>query len=114
VRRRDELLQLHVVWKTSLDRLSLDGMDVPPWGPTSEELLQSRYTEITASVHRQDDESYVSDDDEESHEEEEDEAIIAVLAAVERADNHRQEDEEDAADEDVAIAIEDELFFLSS
>ncbi|KAJ7206809.1 hypothetical protein GGX14DRAFT_366819 [Mycena pura] len=114
VRRRDELLQLHVVWKTSLDRLSLDGMDVPPWGPTSEELLQSRYTEITASVHRQDDESYVSDDDEESHEEEEDEVIIAVLAAVERADNHRQEDEEDAADEDVTIAIEDELFFLSS
>ena len=108
MRRRDELLQLYLVWKTSVDRLSFDDTNVPPWGPTPEEVLQSRYTEITASVHRQDDESYVSDDDEESHEEEEDEAIIAVLAAVERADNHREEDEEDVVDEDV------ELFFLSS
>src|ERR1700761_7299940 len=36
----------------------------------------------------------------------------AVLAVVERADNHRQEDEEDTADEDIAIAIEDEFLFL--
>lgn len=111
MRRRDELLQLYVVWKSSIDRLSFDDTNMPPWGPTPEEVLQSRYTEITASVDRQDDTSDVSDDEVEGgyDEEEEDEAIISVLAAVERADNLRQEDEEDIVpDED-----EDEFFSLS-
>ncbi|KAJ7866947.1 hypothetical protein B0H14DRAFT_3442077 [Mycena olivaceomarginata] len=103
--RREELLELCVLWKKSLDSLTYDG-DLPPWGPTQEEILDCQISGVTASYgNGQDsDEEGNSDDDErvglEEEEEEEEEGgdeLLYVLEAVERADNHRRgEDVEEA------------------
>ncbi|KAJ7622490.1 hypothetical protein FB45DRAFT_1032157 [Roridomyces roridus] len=74
-RRREELLQLCVLWRKSLDRIPLPTEQ--QWGPTDDEFLDED----------------LSDEDEQ---EDEDEAIFHVVAAVERADNHRAGDEVDA------------------
>ncbi|KAJ7726870.1 hypothetical protein B0H14DRAFT_2410351, partial [Mycena olivaceomarginata] len=46
--RREELLELCVLWKKSLDSLTYDG-DLPPWGPTQEEILDCQISGVTAS-----------------------------------------------------------------
>jgi hypothetical protein len=101
--RRDELLELCVLWKKSLDSLAYDG-DLPPWGPMEEEILDCQISGVTASYGsgRDSDEEGNSDDeragsDEEEEEEEGGDELLYVLEAVERADNHRRgEDDEEA------------------
>ncbi|KAJ7318477.1 hypothetical protein DFH08DRAFT_971233 [Mycena albidolilacea] len=93
--RREELLELCVLWKKSLDSLTYDG-DLPPWGLTQEEILDCQISGVTASYgNGQDsDEEGNSDDDERAgSDDEEDEGgdeLLYVLEAVEHADNHRQ------------------------
>jgi hypothetical protein len=93
--RREELLELCVLWKKSLDSLTYDG-DLLPWGPTQEEILDCQISGVTASYgNGQDsDEEGNSDDDErvgsDDEEEEGGDELLYVLEAVERADNHRR------------------------
>ncbi|KAJ7114460.1 hypothetical protein C8R44DRAFT_881299 [Mycena epipterygia] len=94
--RRDALIQLCVLWKSSLDRILFDDSHLPEWGPTKEQFLQCQISDVTASWG----EGYTSDEDED---------LFQILGAVERADNHRgaEEDEE----EDEATWASDDDFF---
>ncbi|KAJ7432427.1 hypothetical protein B0H11DRAFT_2165331 [Mycena galericulata] len=90
--RREELLQLCVLWRKSTGRLPVDDSLVE-WGPTKEELLGCEISNVTASWgdgEEPEDLSWSDDDEEEP----EDAALLQILAAVERADNHRGGDEE--------------------
>ncbi|KAJ7441391.1 hypothetical protein B0H11DRAFT_1749809 [Mycena galericulata] len=90
--RREELLQLCVLWRKSTGRLAVDDSLVE-WGPTKEELLGCEISNVTASWgdgEEPEDLSWSDDDEEEP----EDAALLQILAAVERADNHRGGDEE--------------------
>ncbi|KAJ6538683.1 hypothetical protein DFH09DRAFT_1323637 [Mycena vulgaris] len=95
--RRQELLQLCVLWKKSLDQLAFNDESLPEWGPTREELLDCQIAEVTASWG----DGYDSDEDDGMNDDEDDD-LFQVLAAVERADNHRgpEEDEGDLLWED--------------
>ncbi|KAJ7809297.1 hypothetical protein B0H14DRAFT_3481585 [Mycena olivaceomarginata] len=93
--RCEELLELCILWKKSLDSMTYDG-DLPPWGPTQEEILDCQILGVTASYgNGQDsDKEGNSDDDEragsDDEEEEGGDELLYVLEAVEHADNHRQ------------------------
>ncbi len=90
--RRRDLLELCVLWKKSLDSLP-GGADLPPWGPTEDEILDFQITGSTASYgDGLEPEAAGGDSDsdggEEEEEEEEDE-LMYVLDTVERADSYR-------------------------
>ncbi|KAJ6534507.1 hypothetical protein DFH09DRAFT_1092099 [Mycena vulgaris] len=88
--RRQELLQLCVLWKKSLDQLAFSDESLPEWGPTREELLGCQIAEVTASWGG----GYDSDSDD-GMDDDEDDDLFQVLTAVERADNYRgPEDDE--------------------
>ncbi|KAJ7689373.1 hypothetical protein B0H14DRAFT_2652810 [Mycena olivaceomarginata] len=80
--RCEELLELCVLWKKSLDSLTYNG-DLPPWGPTQEEILDCQISGVTALYgNGQDsDEEGNSDDDKRvgSEEEEEEEGGDELL-----------------------------------
>ncbi|KAF8180298.1 hypothetical protein K438DRAFT_1603033 [Mycena galopus ATCC 62051] len=107
--KREELLQLCVVWKKSLDALPCDD-GLPPWGPTDQEIRDCQISSGTAAYGNgedseeedSDEDGGADDDDEEdADEEEEDDDLLYVLEAVERADTHRRgEEEEDWASDD--------------
>ncbi|KAJ6596390.1 hypothetical protein DFH09DRAFT_1305273 [Mycena vulgaris] len=82
--RHQELLQLCVLWKKSLDQLAFSGKSLPEWGPTREELLGCQIAEVTASWG----DGYDSDSDD-GMDDNEDDDLFQVLTAVERADNYR-------------------------
>ncbi|KAF8203430.1 hypothetical protein K438DRAFT_1964915 [Mycena galopus ATCC 62051] len=112
--KREEILQLCVVWKKSLDALPCDD-GLPPWGPTDQEIRGCQISSGTAAYGNgedseeedSDEDGGADDDDEEdadeedADEEEEDDDLLYVLEAVERADTHRRgEEEEDWASDD--------------
>ncbi|KAJ7801249.1 hypothetical protein B0H14DRAFT_3092472 [Mycena olivaceomarginata] len=85
--RRQELLELYVCWKKSLDRIAFDDTGLPEWEPSNEEVLGCQISNATPFwVEGIDGEA---SDEEESEEEEEDDDIFQIMEAVERADNHR-------------------------
>lgn len=95
------------MWKKSLDSLP-GGEDLPPWGPTDEEILDCQITGSTASYGDgvdseaggdSDDEAGVEDESEESEDD-----LIYVLETVERADSYRVSSEV----EDVQWASDDD------
>ncbi|KAJ7776573.1 hypothetical protein DFH07DRAFT_766765 [Mycena maculata] len=87
--RREELLQLCVLWKKSLDRLGMDQNTLlPEWGPTKEDLLSCEISAVTVSW-GDGEEQQAEDDEEDAGTEEEEDNLFQVIAAVERADNHR-------------------------
>ncbi|KAJ7773711.1 hypothetical protein DFH07DRAFT_952753 [Mycena maculata] len=91
--RREELLQLCVLWKKSLDCLGMDqNMLLPEWGPTKEDLLSCEISAVTASW-GDGEEQQAEDDEEDAGTEEEEDDLFQVIAAVERAYNHRGGDE---------------------
>ncbi|KAJ7657014.1 hypothetical protein B0H17DRAFT_1146039 [Mycena rosella] len=47
--RRDELLQLYVLWKKSLDQMPFDDVHLPEWGPTDAQILACQIAGVTAS-----------------------------------------------------------------
>ncbi|KAJ7757316.1 hypothetical protein B0H14DRAFT_3096603 [Mycena olivaceomarginata] len=93
--RREELLELCVLWKKLLDSLTYNG-DLPPWGPTQEEILDCQISGMTASYGNgqgSDEEGNLDDDERAGSDEEEEEGgdkLLYVLEAVECVDNHRQ------------------------
>ncbi|KAJ7710781.1 hypothetical protein B0H17DRAFT_1155465 [Mycena rosella] len=91
--RCDELLQLYVLWKKSLDQMMFDDTDLPEWGPTNTEIVACQVGGVTVSWG----DGYDSDGhEEEENEDEDDDNLFQVLQAVDRADNHRRgEDEEE-------------------
>ncbi|KAJ7714827.1 hypothetical protein DFH07DRAFT_974350 [Mycena maculata] len=87
--RREELLQLCVLWKKSLDRLGMDQNTLlPEWGPMKEDLLSCEISAVTASW-GDGEEQQAEDDEEDAGTEEEEDDLFQVIAAVERANNHR-------------------------
>ncbi|KAJ7224979.1 hypothetical protein B0H12DRAFT_1240761 [Mycena haematopus] len=94
--RREELLQLCVLWRKSLDALPYAG-DLPPWGPTDQEILDCQISGVTASYGNGDDsDNERTDEDEGEDGEDEDDDLLYVLEAVERADIHRRGDVDEA------------------
>ncbi|KAJ7067771.1 hypothetical protein B0H15DRAFT_793738 [Mycena belliarum] len=89
--RRDELLQLCVLWKKSLDRLPKPNGDLPEWGPTAADILECQIAQVTASWG----DGYDSDEEEDAGEDDDD--LFEVLEAVERADNNRAAEDENEA-----------------
>ncbi|KAF7345951.1 hypothetical protein MVEN_01617500 [Mycena venus] len=92
--KRKELLELCVLWKKSLDSLS-GGADLPPWGPTDEEILDCQISGITASYasgeESEDDGEWDNNETAGTEEEEEEEDdLLYVLETVERADTYRR------------------------
>ncbi|KAF7341438.1 hypothetical protein MVEN_01880900 [Mycena venus] len=92
--KHKELLELCVLWKKSLDSLS-SGADLPPWGPTDEEILDCQISGITASYASGEE----SEDDGEwdngetagtEEEEEEEDDLLYVLETVEQTDTYRR------------------------
>ncbi|KAJ7071717.1 hypothetical protein B0H15DRAFT_957625 [Mycena belliarum] len=83
--RRAELLQLCVMWKTSLDRLGPGTETLPAWGPTPQELLDCQISDVTPAWGK----DYGSDDEEDDALDEEDDDLFQVLEAVDRADYNR-------------------------
>ncbi|KAF8132633.1 hypothetical protein K438DRAFT_2130094 [Mycena galopus ATCC 62051] len=88
----EELLELFVLWKKSLDRIAFDNTDVPPWGPTPDEVRACQISNVTASWNVAD--SGEDSDRIESEDEEEEDDVFQIVEAVERADNHRAGDED--------------------
>jgi len=84
--RRQELLELYVVWKKSLDRIIFDDTGLPEWGPTQQEVLACQISGVTASWDIEDeDNADVADSDEvEDYEDNDDDDFFQILGAVER------------------------------
>ncbi|KAF8149681.1 hypothetical protein K438DRAFT_1910421 [Mycena galopus ATCC 62051] len=102
--RRKELLELCVIWRKLLDSIPCDEPDLPPWGPTDEEIRNCRIDGFAASYANVDENPDESDEDWDEDEEQEDDDLFQVLEAVERADNHREAKGEQSVrwdDEDV-------------
>ncbi|KAJ7708183.1 hypothetical protein B0H17DRAFT_1191672 [Mycena rosella] len=88
--RRDELLQLYVLRKKSLDQMPFDDVHLPEWGPTDAQILACQIAGVTASWGE-----YDSDGGEEEEDDDDDDDLFQVLQAVERANNHRGGEEEE-------------------
>ncbi|KAJ7215361.1 hypothetical protein GGX14DRAFT_562578 [Mycena pura] len=96
--RRQELLELYVVWKKSLDPIAFDDMDLPEWGPTQQEVLACQISGVTASWDIDDNADMAeSDEMEEDYDDDnDDDDLFQILGAVERGDrNVAGVDEED-------------------
>ncbi|KAJ7700448.1 hypothetical protein B0H17DRAFT_1128860 [Mycena rosella] len=91
--RRDELLQLYVLWKKSLDQMPFDDVHLPEWGPTDAQILACQIAGVTASWGEYD--SDEGEKEEEEEEDDDDDDLFQILQAVERADNHRGGEEEE-------------------
>ncbi|KAJ7166575.1 hypothetical protein C8R43DRAFT_946120, partial [Mycena crocata] len=104
--RRNELLQLCVLWKKSIDQLA-DVADLPNWGPTPAELLQCQIENVTATWG---DGELPADEVADLAGDEDDDGMYEVVAALERADNHRGADEND----DLAEWASDEEDFFTN
>ena len=92
--RRQELLDLYVHWKKSLDRIAFDDTGLPEWGPTDTEVKACQESNVTPSWIEEDeavdgDEGNESDGLEDEEGDDEDDDIFQIVEAVERADNHR-------------------------
>ncbi|KAJ7118701.1 hypothetical protein C8R43DRAFT_1091017 [Mycena crocata] len=79
--RRNELLQLCVLWKKSIDQLA-DVADLPNWGPTPAELLQCQIENVTATWG---DGELPADEVADLAGDEDDDGMYEVVAALERA-----------------------------
>ncbi|KAJ6512444.1 hypothetical protein C8R45DRAFT_1152106 [Mycena sanguinolenta] len=96
--RRQELLELYVHWKKSLDRIAFDDTDLPDWGPTDTEVKACQESNVTPSWIEEEavgeDEGNESDGLEYDEGDDEDDDIFQIVEAVERADNHRSGNED--------------------
>ncbi|KAJ7635442.1 hypothetical protein B0H17DRAFT_1217284 [Mycena rosella] len=90
--RGDELLQLYVLWKKSLDQMPFDDVHLPEWGPTDAQILACQIAGVTASWAE-----YDSDggEEEEDDDDDDDDDLFQILQVVERADNHRGGEKEE-------------------
>ncbi|KAJ7054851.1 hypothetical protein C8F01DRAFT_994985 [Mycena amicta] len=97
--QREELLELHIIWKDSLDALSAPE-GAPEFGPSQAELEQARITRVVPAW-RTGEDGDASDiwSDEGAPDDDDDPAILAVLSTLERADNRPSE--LDDSDEDI-------------
>ncbi|KAJ7061307.1 hypothetical protein C8F01DRAFT_987598 [Mycena amicta] len=94
-RQRRDLLELHVLWKASLDAVPCPP-NAPPFQPTEAQLTQARVARDIPAWRVVDDDqaSDVCTDDGEP-EDEEDPAIISVLSSIELADNRPIDGDDD-------------------
>jgi hypothetical protein len=99
--RRQELLELYVVWKKSLDRIAFDDTDLPEWGPTQQEVLACQISGVTASWDIDDNADVAeSDEVEEDYDvDDDDDDLFQILGAVERGDMNGG----DGNDEDIFV-----------
>ncbi|KAJ7187566.1 hypothetical protein GGX14DRAFT_580987 [Mycena pura] len=98
--RRQELLELYVLWKKSLDRIAFDDTDLPEWGPTLQEVLACQISGVTASWEDDNTDVAESDEIEEDYDvDDDDDDLFQILGAVERGDTG----DGDGNDEDIFV-----------
>jgi hypothetical protein len=83
--RRDEHLQLWLLWKRALERLPTPE-DVPAWGPSDADFLQAAVNRVRPGWKASSASDISSDDGEDmvQEEEAEDAALIGVLSALDQ------------------------------
>ncbi|KAJ7199881.1 hypothetical protein GGX14DRAFT_536476 [Mycena pura] len=98
--RRQELLELYILWKKSLDRIAFDDTDLPEWGPTLQEVLDCQISGVTASWEDDNADVAESDEIEEDYDVDDDnDDLFQILGAVERGDTG----DGDGNDEDIFV-----------
>ncbi|RDB27721.1 hypothetical protein Hypma_003286 [Hypsizygus marmoreus] len=112
--RRTEMCHLCATWQKSVQSLDFGNVDsLPPWGPSSEEILEARIVQGTASVRDSDGddewnmESHDDEDDGcfEDDAEDSDYILLETLDAVDLADSFRS-----VSLDDQTVSIDDSIF----
>jgi hypothetical protein len=85
--RRQHLTRLCATWQKAVQSLDFGNEPLPPWGPTTEEIVAVRVSQVMSAVANEDSDS--EDLNNESEEDNDDSALISTLYAVDRADAFR-------------------------